>query len=152
MASKRRTPAVILLVEDSPADQELARRATEKVTTPKELRIIEDGEEAPAYLFRRGKYKPPASSPKPDLLLLDLNLPRVNGYQVLKEIRADSRLRPMPELMLTTSPQERDILCSYEPGCNSFFAKPAGLDQVIGLVKAIERYWFETAVLPPKPE
>jgi two-component system response regulator len=152
MVPKRRTPAVILLAEDSPADQELALRAIEKVTIPRGLRIVEDGEEAPAYLFHRGKYKPPASSSKPDLLLLDLILPRVNGYQVLKEIRADSKLRPMPELMLTTSPQEKDILRSYEPGCNCFFAKRAGLDQVIGLIQAIEKYWFETAFLPPKTE
>jgi len=114
MAPKRRTPAVILLVEDSPADQELVRRAMEKVTIPKELRLVEDGEEALAYLFRRGKYKPPASLAKPDLLLLDLNLPRVNGYQVLEEIRADSKLRPMPVLVLTTSAQEKEILRSYE--------------------------------------
>ena len=120
MALKRRNPAVILLVEDSPADQDLIRRAVEKVTFCKELRIVEDGEEALAYLFRRGKYKPPASLAKPDLLLLDLNLPRVNGYQVLEEIRADSKLRPMPELMLTTSPQEKDILRSYEPGVTPF--------------------------------
>jgi CheY-like chemotaxis protein len=152
MAPKRRNPAVILLVEDSPADQELIRRALEKLTIRKELRIVEDGEEALAYLFRRGKYKAPASSPKPDLLLLDLNLPRVNGYQVLEEIRADSKLRPMPVLVLTTSHQEKDIIRSYELGCNSFFTKPAGLDQLTGLVQAIEKYWFETAVLPPKTE
>jgi CheY-like chemotaxis protein len=152
MAPKRRNPVVILLVEDSLADQELIRRAVEKVKIPKELRIVEDGEEALAYLFRRGKYKVPASSPKPDLLLLDLSLPRVNGYQVLEEIRADFKLRPMPVLVLTTSHQEKDIIRSYELGCNSFFTKPAGLDQLTGLLQAIEKYWFETAVLPPKTE
>lgn len=152
MAPKRRNPVVILLVEDNPADQELIRRAVEKVTIRKELRIVEDGEEALAYLFRRGKYQAPATSPKPDLLLLDLNLPRVDGYQVLEEIRADLKLRPMPVLVLTTSRQEKDIIRSYELGCNSFITKPVGLDQLTGLVRAIEKYWFETAVLPPKKE
>ena len=150
--ANRRNLAVILLVEDSPADQELVRRAVEKVTIRNELRIVEDGEEALAYLFRRGKYKASAASPRPDLLLLDLNLPRVNGYQVLEEIRADSKLRPMPVLVLTTSRQEKDIIRSYELGCNSFFTKPVGLGQLTGLVQAIEKYWFETAVLPPKTE
>ena len=148
----RRNSAVILLVEDSPADQELVRRAVEKVTIRNELRIVEDGEEALAYLFRRGKYKASAASPRPDLLLLDLNLPRVNGYQVLEEIRADSKLCPLPVLVLTTSRQEKDIIRSYELGCNSFFTKPVGLGQLTGLVQAIEKYWFETAVLPPKTQ
>jgi CheY-like chemotaxis protein len=152
MASKRRNPAVILLVEDNPADQELIRRAVEEAKIGKELRIVEDGEEALAYLFRRGKYQAPAISPKPDLLLLDLNLPRVDGYQVLEEIRADLKLRSMPVLVLTTSGQEKDIIRSYELGCNSFITKPAGLDQLTGLIRAIEKYWFETAVLPPKKE
>lgn len=152
MAPERKSPVVILLVEDSPADQESVWRAVEKVTIPKELRIVEDGEEALAYLFHRGKNKAPASSPKSDLLLLDLNPPRVNGYQVLEEIRADSKLRPMPVLVLTTSHQERDIIRSYEMGCISFFTKPASLDQLTRLVQAIEKYWFETAGLSPKME
>jgi CheY-like chemotaxis protein len=152
MALERRNPAVILLVEDNPADQELIRRAVEEAAIRKELRIVEDGEEALAYLFHRGKYQAPATSPKPDLLLLDLNLPRVSGYQVLEEIRANSKLRPMPVIVLTTSRQEKDIIRSYELGCNSFITKPVGLDQLTGLVQAIEKYWFETAVLPPKME
>jgi CheY-like chemotaxis protein len=152
MARERRKPAVILLVEDNPADQELIRRAAEKVTIRKDLRIVGDGKEALDYLFRRGKYQAPAESPRPDLLLLDLNLPRVNGYQVLEEVRADSKLRPMPVLVLTTSRQEKDVIRSYELGCNSFITKPAGLDQLTGLVQAIEKYWFETAVLPSKTE
>jgi CheY-like chemotaxis protein len=84
----------------------------------------------------------------PDLLLLDLSLPRVDGYQVLEEIRADSKLRPMPVLVLTTSRQEKDIVRSYELGCNSFFTKPASFDQLTGLIQTIEKYWFESAALP----
>jgi CheY-like chemotaxis protein len=152
MSPKRRNRSVILLVEDNPADQELIRRALEKATMDKELRIVEDGEEALAYLFRRGKYQAPATSPTPDLLLLDLNLPKVNGLRVLKEIRADSKLRPLPVLVLTTSRQEKDIIRSYALGCNSFFTKPGGLDQLTGLVQAINKYWFQTAILPPQTE
>jgi len=152
MAPKRRNPAIILLVEDNRADQELIRRAVEKVTIPGELRIVEDGEEALAYLFRRGKYQDPAASPRPDLLLLDLNLPRIDGYQVLEEIRTDSKLRLMPVVVLTTSRQEKDIIRSYELGCNSFIPKPQGLDPLTGLIQAIEEYWFKVAVLPPKKE
>ena len=142
----------ILLVEDNRADQELIRRAVEKVTIAGELRIVEDGEEALAYLFRRGKYQDPAASPRPDLLLLDLNLPRIDGYQVLEEIRTDSKLRLMPVVVLTTSRQEKDIIRSYELGCNSFIPKPQGLDPLTGLIQAIEEYWFKVAVLPPKKE
>ena len=152
MPSKKRSPALILLVEDNPADQELIRRAVEKLTVRRELRIVGDGEEALDYLFRRGKYQAPAASPRPDLLLLDLNLPRVNGYQVLEEIRADSKLRPVPVLVLTTSRQEKDIIRSYELGCNSFITKPVGLDHFTRIVQALEEYWFEIAVLPPKME
>jgi CheY-like chemotaxis protein len=152
MPPERRNSTVILLVEDNPVDQELIRRAVEKTDIRKELRIVEDGEEALDYLFRRGKYQAPVTSPRPDLLLLDLNLPRVSGHRVLEEIRADAKLRPMPVLVLTTSRQEKDIIRSYELGCNSFITKPAGFDQLTGLVQAIEKYWFETAVLPPKTE
>ena len=152
MASKRRNPGIILLVEDNRADQELIRRAMEGATIRKELRIVENGEEALAYLFRCGKYKDPATSPRPDLLLLDLNLPRVDGYQVLAQVRKDLNLCRMPVVVLTTSRQKEDIIRSYELGCNSFIPKPVDLDRYVGLFQAIEKYWFENVVLPPKME
>ena len=144
--------AVILLVEDDRGDQELTRRALEAGKIRNDLRIVEDGEEALAYLFRRGKYKDPASSPRPDLLLLDLNLPRVDGREVLERVRADSKLRRMAVVVLTTSRQEEDILRSYELGCNSFITKPVAMDQFIQLIQALEEYWFQIVVLPPKTE
>ena len=145
-------PVVILLVEDDRADQELTRRALEESKLQNELRIIEDGEEALAYLFRHGKYKNPAISPRPDLLLLDLNLPRVDGRQVLEEIRADENLRCMVVVVLTTSRQEKDILRSYELGCNSFISKPSMMDQFIRVVQTMGEYWFQIVTLPPKTE
>jgi CheY-like chemotaxis protein len=145
-------PAVILLAEDDKGDQELTRRALEEGKIRNDLRIVEDGEEALAYLFRRGKYKDPATSPRPDLLLLDLNLPRVDGREVLERVRADSKLRRMAVVVLTTSRQEEDILRSYELGCNSFITKPVAMDQFIRVIQALEEYWFQIVVLPPKME
>ena len=145
-------PAVILLVEDDRGDQELTRRALQEGKIRNELRIVEDGEEALAYLFRRGEYKDPATSPRPDLLLLDLNLPRVDGREVLERIRADATLRRMAVVVLTTSRQEEDILRSYEVGCNSFITKPVGMDQFIQVIQSLKEYWFQIVVLPPKTE
>ena len=150
-ASKAR-PAVILLAEDDRGDQELTRRALEEGKIRNDLRVVEDGEEALAYLYRRGKYKDPATSPRPDLLLLDLNLPRIDGRQVLEKIRSDSKLRRMAVVVLTTSRQEEDILRSYELGCNSFITKPVGMEQFIRVIHALEEYWFQIVVLPPKME
>ena len=144
--------ATILLVEDDRGDQELTRRALDEGKIRNDLRIVEDGEEALAYLFRRGKYKDPATSPRPDLLLLDLNLPRVDGREVLEQIRADSKLRRMAVVVLTTSRREEDILRSYELGCNSFITKPVDINQFIRVIQALERYWFQIVVLPPKTE
>ena len=151
-AASKPKPAVILLAEDDRGDQELTRRALEEGKIHNDLHIVEDGEEALAYLFRRGKYQEPASSPRPDLLLLDLNLPRVDGREVLERIRADSKLRRMAVVVLTTSRQEEDILRSYELGCNSFITKPVDMDQFIRVIHALEEYWFQIVVLPPKTE
>jgi len=149
---KEAKPAIILLVEDDRSSQELTRRALSESKIRNELRIVEDGEEALAYLFRRGKYKDPATSPKPDLLLLDLNLPGVDGRDVLEQIRADSKLRRMAVVVLTTSRREEDILRSYELGCNSFITKPMDINQFMQVIQALERYWFQIVVLPAKTE
>ncbi len=149
---KKAKPVIILLAEDDRGSQELTRRALGEGKIRNELRILEDGEEALAYLFRRGKYKDPATSPRPDLLLLDLNLPRVDGREVLEQIRADSKLRRMAVVVLTTSRREEDILRSYELGCNSFITKPMDINQFMQVIQALERYWFQIVVLPAKTE
>ena len=151
-AANRGKPAVILLAEDDRGHQELTRRALAEGKIHNDLRIVEDGEEALDYLFRRGKYKDPATSPRPDLLLLDLNMPRVDGREVLERLRADSKMRRMAVVVLTTSRQEEDILRSYELGCNSFITKPVDMDQFIRVIQALEEYWFQIVVLPPKTE
>lgn len=145
-------PAVILLAEDDPGDQELTRRALEQSRIRNDLYIVEDGEEALDYLFRRGKYEDPASSPKPDLMLLDLNMPKMDGKQLLKQMRADPNLRRIPVVALTTSKQESDIIRTYDLGANSYIVKPVDMDQFINAIKVLKDYWFQIVVLPPRGE
>jgi len=145
-------PAVILLAEDDPGDQELTQRALEQSRIRNELYIVEDGEEALDYLLRRGKYEDPASSPKPDLMLLDLNMPKVDGKRVLQQMRADPNLRRVPVVALTTSRQEQDIISTYDLGVNSYIVKPVNMDQFINAIKVLKDYWFQIVVLPPRGE
>jgi CheY-like chemotaxis protein len=145
-------PAVILLAEDDPGDQELTRRALEQSRIRNDLYIVEDGEEALDYLLRRGKYEDPASSPKPDLMLLDLNMPKMDGKQLLKQMRVDPNLRRIPVVALTTSKQEKDIIRTYDLGANSYIVKPVNMDQFINAIKVLKDYWFQIVVLPPRGE
>ncbi len=142
-------PAVILLVEDDPGDQELTRRALEEGKIRNELYIVQDGEEALDYLYRREQYANPDDAPRPDLILLDLNLPKLNGKQVLEKIRQDPDLRRLAVVVLTTSRHEEDVLRSYDLGVNSYINKPVDLTQLTRLVHALEAYWFQLVVLPP---
>jgi two-component system response regulator len=142
-------PAVILLAEDDPGDQELTRRALEEGQHRNELHIVKDGEEALDYLFRRGKYQNPASSPRPDLLLLDLNMPKIDGRQVLQRIRNDASLRRLAVVVLTTSQHEEDIVRTYDLGANSYITKPIELQQFMHVIQALEDYWLQIVVLSP---
>lgn len=138
----------ILLVEDSPEDFEATQRAFRKSGLKNPLVRCEDGDQALDYLFRRGEYADPARSPRPGVVLLDLNLPGTDGRQVLSEIKGDERLRDIPVVVLTTSADERDITACYRAGANSYIQKPVDID---GFMKAIERlngYWFEVVILP----
>jgi len=130
----------------------LTQRALEQSRIRNELYIVEDGEEALDYLLRRGKYEDPASSPKPDLMLLDLNMPKVDGKRVLEQMRADPNLRRVPVVALTTSRQEQDIISTYDLGVNSYIVKPVNMDQFINAIKVLKDYWFQIVVLPPRGE
>jgi len=141
-----------LLAEDDRGDQELTRRALEQSRIRNDLYIVEDGEEALDYLLRRGRYEDPASSPKPDLMLLDLNMPKMDGKQLLKQMRADPNLRRIPVVALTTSQQESDIIRTYDLGANSYIVKPVDMDQFINAIKILKDYWFQIVVLPPRGE
>jgi CheY-like chemotaxis protein len=138
----------ILLVEDSPEDFEATLRAFRKSGLKNTVMRCEDGDEALDYLYRRGEYADPASSPRPGVILLDLNLPGTDGRQVLNEIKGSQHLRDIPVVVLTTSADERDITACYRAGANSYIQKPVDID---GFMKAIERlngYWFEVVILP----
>jgi CheY-like chemotaxis protein len=148
----RAKKAVILLVEDDPGDQELTRRALLEGTVPHDLRIVEDGEEALDYLLRRAKFADGRNNPLPDLILLDLNLPRLTGRQVLERIRTESRLARIPVIVLTTSQQQKDMLQSYDNGACSYIVKPSGIDEFIKVVRAIEEYWLDIVRLPSSEE
>ena len=140
--------AIILLVEDDPDDQALTKRALEGSKLRNELRVVDDGEQALDYLFQRGEFADPNMSPRPDLILLDLNLPKLDGRAVLKEIKESPGLRRIPVVILTTSSQEEDILRSYDLGVNSYITKPLRMEGFIEVVRDLERYWFELVVLP----
>jgi CheY-like chemotaxis protein len=142
--------AVILLVEDDKGDQELVRRSLQKGKIRNELHIVEDGEQALDYLLRRGAFSDPALAPRPDLVLLDLNLPRVDGRKVLEEIRSRDELRRLVVVIMTTSKQEQDIVRSYEIGVNSYITKPFDFQQFCEIVQEVGHYWFQVVVLPPK--
>jgi CheY-like chemotaxis protein len=141
--------AEILLAEDDPGDQELTRRALACDVERVELRIVRDGKEALDYLLRRDQYSDPSTSPRPDLILLDLNMPRLNGRQVLEQLRERSDLVCIPVVVLTTSSHEEDVSRCYALGCNSFISKPVAIEPFVEVIRDLRHYWFEVVALPP---
>ena len=141
------TAPLILLVEDNVGDVRLTREALREADVAVELTAVPDGDQALAFLRREGEY---AGARRPDLILLDLNLPKKNGLEVLEEIKRDPDLRRTPVIMLTTSSSARDIAGCYDRGVNCYVVKPLDLDDFTRLVQAINAFWFEVAVLPPR--
>jgi CheY-like chemotaxis protein len=146
----RRHPVTILMADDDPDDCMLAREALAESRLANELYFVNDGEELMDYLYHRGKYAAPESSPRPGLILLDLNMPKKDGREVLKEIKADPHLRQIPVLVLTTSQAEEDIHRSYDLGANSFITKPVTFSSLIEVMRTLGKYWFEIVELPPE--
>lgn len=139
----------ILLVEDNPGDARLTQEALREGKIRNNLHHARDGVEALAFLKREGEY---AKAPTPDLVLLDLNLPRKDGREVLAEMKQDSRLRTIPVVVLTTSEAENDIVRSYELHANCYITKPVGLEQFISIVREIESFWLAVVTLPSRNE
>jgi two-component system, chemotaxis family, response regulator Rcp1 len=137
---------LILLVEDNAGDVRLTREALREGNLAVELTAVADGEQALAYLRGEGEH---AGARRPDVILLDLNLPKKNGLEVLEEVKADPDLRGLPVIMLTTSASARDIAACYDRGVNCYVVKPLDLDDFTRLVQAINSFWFEIARLPP---
>lgn len=140
-------PIEVLLVEDNPGDAELIRIAFEESNTSINLNVVEDGVEAMAFLRKQEKY---AKAPHPDILLLDLNLPKKDGREVLAEMKVDATLRRIPVVVLTTSQAEEDILKAYNLAANCYITKPVDFDQFVRIIQSIENFWFAIVKLPPE--
>jgi two-component system response regulator len=137
----------VLLVEDNPGDVELAQVAIEKSKLLVNLHVVNDGEAAMEYLHKEAAY---ADAPRPDLIILDLNLPKLDGREVLREIKQDANLKAIPVVILTLSAAEKDLIKAYDLGANTYITKPIGFDQFVKVVHSIEDFWFTIAKLPPK--
>ena len=137
----------VLLIEDNPGDVELTQIALEDSKISVHLSVVEDGVEAMAFLHKEAKY---AIIPTPDIILLDLNLPKKDGREVLAEIKADNLLRRIPVVVLTTSQAEEDVLKAYNLSANCYITKPVDFDQFVKIVQSIENFWFTIVKLPPE--
>jgi two-component system, chemotaxis family, response regulator Rcp1 len=140
-------PVEILLVEDNPGDVRLTVEALREGKVRNHLSVVGDGVEALAYLRREGAH---AEAPRPDLILLDLNLPKVNGLEVLAAIKGDDNLRRIPVVVLTTSKAEEDVVRTYDLHANCFISKPVDLERFIQVVKTIDSFWLQVVKLPPE--
>jgi len=142
-------PIVILLADDDEEDRMLAADALAASRVVNDLRFVEDGDELLDYLYNRGRFSNVQESPRPGLILLDLNMPRKDGREALREIKADPELRRIPVVILTTSKAEEDIYRTYDLGANSFITKPVSFEGLVAVMRDIGRYWIEIVELPP---
>lgn len=146
--TKQTKPIVILMADDDADDRLLAKDAMEESRVANDLRFVEDGEQLLDYLNRRGEFSDPSQSPRPGLILLDLNMPKKDGREVLSEIKSDPNLRRIPIVIMTTSKAHEDISRSYDLGANSFITKPVTFERLVELMKTLGNYWIEFVELP----
>jgi CheY-like chemotaxis protein len=148
MMKKLGQPIVILMADDDADDRMLTKDALAESRVLNELKFVEDGEELMDYLKRRGRFTDEADAPRPGLILLDLNMPKKDGREALKEIKSDPDLRRIPIVVMTTSKAEEDIFRSYDFGASSFITKPVTFDRLVELMRALGDYWVEFVELP----
>jgi len=141
-------PVTILMADDDPDDRELTREAFAESHLVNDLRFVCDGEELMDYLQRRGQYADPARSPRPGLILLDLNMPKKDGREALRELKADPKLKAIRVVILTTSKAEEDIVRTYDLSAASYITKPVTFDGLLDVVKTLGKYWLEIVELP----
>jgi two-component system response regulator len=141
-------PVTILMADDDPDDRQLTKEAFEEAKLANELRFVEDGVELLDYLNRRGKYSDPGSSPRPGIILLDLNMPRKDGREALQELKADPRFRAIRVIIMTTSKAEEDILRTYNLSAASYITKPVTFEALVDVIKTLGKYWLEIVELP----
>jgi two-component system response regulator len=144
----RAKPITILMADDDADDRMMTREAFEASRLANDLRFVEDGEELMDYLKRRGKYGDPASSPRPGLILLDLNMPRKDGREALREIKADPALKHIRVVVLTTSKAEEDVYRTYDLSAASYITKPVTFEALVEVVRTLGKYWLEIVELP----
>jgi two-component system, chemotaxis family, response regulator Rcp1 len=149
MNKEESRPIEILLVEDSPSDTELTLEALRDFKVRNHVSVVEDGVQAMQFLRRQGPY---GEAPRPDLIMLDLNLPRKDGREVLAEIKADDHLKAIPVVVLTTSRADQDILRAYQLNANCYISKPVDFNQFLEVVRSIESFWLFVVTLPPAPK
>lgn len=148
MKHSLKKPVVLLIADDDEEDREMTREAFEENFAFSQIHMVTDGLALIDYLFRQGIYADPERSPRPGLILLDLNMPRMDGRQALQHIKSHPELRSIPVIVLTTSHAEEDIFKSYNLGVNCFISKPVSAKDFIEVAQSIGRYWFETVLLP----
>ena len=147
MVSEPTAPYIVLLVEDSLADRILTARALERSNNQVDLHTVEDGEEALRYLRREGGFADPGTSPRPAVILLDLNMPRMGGREFLERMRRDPELRTIPVVVLTSSELDRDINASYAEGANAYLVKPVTVDNFDELIRSFKRFWLNNGFI-----
>ena len=141
-------PETILLIEDDHGDRELTRRALRSCNSKATLHCVDNGEEALDYLQHKGKFQEANSSPRPDIILLDINMPKLDGRGFLRQLRRIESLSSLPVVTLTTSNNHTDINEMYSLGTNSFITKPSSIAQFVEVIKSLDEYWFQTVALP----
>ena len=146
--SRNPKPITILMADDDADDRQMTREAFEESRLANDLRFVEDGEELMDYLKRRGQYADPDNSPRPGLILLDLNMPRKDGREALREIKADPQLKHLRVVVLTTSKAEEDIFRTYDLSAASYITKPVTFESLVEVVRALGKYWLEIVELP----
>ena len=146
----RGKPITILMADDDPEDRQFAREALEESRLRNDFRTVEDGVELMAYLRREGEYADPERSPRPGIILLDLKMPRKDGFEALEEIKSDPDLRRIPVVVLTTSGADEDIIRSYDLKASSYIRKPVDFDGLVEAIRTVGKYWFEIVRLPPE--
>jgi CheY-like chemotaxis protein len=145
---KIRDSVVILMADDDADDRLMTRDALQESRLVNEIRFVCDGEELMEYLLQRGRYQEPAAAPRPGVILLDLNMPRKDGREALREIKQHPDLRRIPVIVLTTSEAEEDILRTYDLGANSYITKPVTFEGLVNVLKTLGQYWFDIVELP----
>ena len=148
MIGEAGNPITILMADDDPDDRLMAKEALDEARLSNGIHFVEDGEELMDYLHCRGKYADNGNAPKPGLILLDLNMPKKDGREALREIKDDPELRRIPIVILTTSKADEDIYKTYDLGVNSFITKPVSFEGLVDVMKALSKYWFQIVRLP----